>query len=1225
MSEEAAQYPKPNINIVNGWKKKKYGNLSLINGLTPFIKLYAILDGEEQAAYEQVVESNEDAIESANTAGEEAPNFYLPPNFTQSFGRALDVEFINQENGKASTINSIIMNDDRGGIKAIEMNPTEVQGPNNFWNGGFGISKISASRMTDTPLSENFTMQVQLNNPSLLKTRYEYNKLVTIGSFYIVMFGWSNNGPNALVDKNERKMTIDLSEEGYYNNGNWRWAIVQLHKFDFNFNTEGQIEGNLDFIAAQNTEMIFNMAGKMSNLSKAVMYFMNSRLLGGPDKVDSAIRKLSVYDPDRSDPADLFDSSSLSTLFNVERTGTTDAGGEDAAAGNDNTLRQRRFREALLAINGFYGPVRIISNIQRGNRIQQDELPYGPDEWKAVLDGTNSRFAWVGDYMGEGYGFRPSPSYKRRPSGFENPGKEWLISNSWLNFFPLEVENGEWKNGRDGSWNRTDSRPSRSGNPPNMDEVITGTGKFQRRNNNNRITDVEGFITASRLASNTFDKFFIGKSIFSTIREKLQPEVAAILSQLPEGVIVTKLRNKYTNAQYFDNNTGQVRNIPNASGAARTVESEDIIFYYLGWVIEAFKYYQKEFGGREINILHSPLINNIKEPLHKKFINVVTSTANEIYKEASNSGGGEDPIYDTLFTPQLDYGATLGNQSGIEVYRSVKVEDIPTTRPDSFTQWAVNPSNQQPKVGLYYSEAVQLFGNKIVDPNITDYWKDTGFLDTTKSRVRVPDEKWRGIQRYVDDTGGNADLFIPVGKYIPLMTLKAAGNDDDGRFETLSLYGGFEGNTINNTCEVPLDANKVDSILSDSEGRPFADIINQIITKCCAIEGLNLALIPNSNGDIVISPTGALPADPKVFNADYNANDILNFVNESDNFILEYRTKNSLVRDISIASKLDPNISFLYGSSVRATNNKQTVLKFINDARANNPDSQDFSNFAAMWLNKNMGPSSQDVIDKIVTQTNKEAINGYRSTAGTTVLTQDQADIIESLPEDLFSAYLSTDYQLYRRLQIQQMNESNYVNEMFTYYMNKLTANIHGHCGLECMQFVQLRNVTDLIDGFYCITGVTEEVDLESFNTSIELMLICPSTRLNPPPATPPDPVRIDSDSLAQQMALAEQAQAALPQIDEGELEAEDQMAAEPVVLNSVKDIRRLEPKEQLQAIEDLLNNRESEQRKTIRDAFEQNAIDNGQVELDDNGVLVPIVDDEDVDFAVVLALRGED
>lgn len=1210
MSEEAAQYPKPNINIVNGWKKKKYGSLSSINGLTPFIKLYAILDGEEQAAYEQVVGSNEDAITAAEQAGEEAPYFYLPPNFTQSFARALDVEFINQENGKGSTINNIIMNNERGGLKAIEMNPTEVQGPNNFWNGGFGINKISASRMTDTPMSENFTMQVQLNNPSLLKTRYEYNKLVTIGSFYIVMFGWSNNGPNALVDQNERKMRIDMSEEGYYNNGNWRWAIVQLHKFDFNFNSEGQIEGTLDFIAAQNTEMIFNMGGKMSNLSKAVMYFMNSRLLGGPDKVDAAIRSLSVYNPDREDPADVFDSSSLNRLFNIERTGSSEAEGEDAAAENDSAKRQKRFREALLAINGFYGPVRIISNIRSGRR--QANVPTTPQGWEEVLNGTNRNFDWAGDYMGEGYGFRPSPQYSRRPGNFEAGGKDWLLSNSWLNFFPLQVENGEWKNGRNNSWN-----------PPSAirtsQETITGTGKFQRRNENSRIQNVEGFITSSRLASSSFDKFFIGKAIFTDILEKMQPEVATIMRRLPEGVIVTKLRNKYTTAQYFDNSTFKVKNVPGAS-AARVVESEDIIYYYLGWVIEAFKYYQKEFGGREINILHSPLINNTREPLHQKFINVVTSSANEIYKEASTSGG-EDPVYDTLFTPKLDFGKTLEQSN--DVYQSVQVSDIPS-RPDDFDGWARNAAGA-PLVGLYYSEAVQLFGNRIIDPNVEDYWKDNGYIDPGKSRVPVPERWWNGIRKYIDPDAGIADLFIPVGSYIPLMTLKSAGNEDEGRFEELSLYGGFEGRYINNTCEVPLDANKVDDILSDSEGRPFADIINQLLTKCCAIPELNLAIIPNSNGDLVISPTGSLPADPKVFNADYNANDVLNFTNESDNFILEYRTKNSLVQDISISSKLDPNISFLYGSSVRATNNKQTVLKFINDARANNPDSQDFSNFAAMWLDKNMGSSSQDVIDKLTTETNQQAINGYISSSGqSTVLTQDQADIIESLPEDLFSAYLATDYQLYRRLQIQQMNESNYVNEMFTYYMNKLTANIHGHCGLECMQFVQLRNVTDLIDGFYCITGVTEEVDLETFNTIIELMLICPSTRLTAPPPAPPDPVRQDPDAAAQAMALAQQS-SGLPQIDEGELEAEDRMAEEPVVLDTVKEIRRLEPAAQLQAIESLLNDLQEGKQNAISDALEQAAIDNGQVELDENGLLIPIIDDDDADFAAVLALRGED
>lgn len=104
------------------------------------------------------------------------------------------------------------------------------------------------------------------------------------------------------------------------------------------------------------------------------------------------------------------------------------------------------------------------------------------------------------------------------------------------------------------------------------------------------------------------------------------------------------------------------------------------------------------------------------------------------------------------------------------------------------------------------------------------------------------------------------------------------------------------------------------------------------------------------------------------------------------------------------------------------------------------------------------------------------------------------------MPEGLFSDFLAEDYKLYERIAVEQMNNSNQLSQMFSYYMNQLTVTIHGTTGLECMQFVQIRNVASLLDGFYCIIGITESVSSNDFKTELNLMLIAPSTILEPKP-----------------------------------------------------------------------------------------------------------------------------
>lgn len=1083
-------YPKPNPKVVKGWKEKKYGSLVKLNSLVPFIKLYGVLDADELRLYNEIITENEDAAENAELRGEEPPRRFLPDGFTSSFNRALDLEFANVDDSKVTNINQIILNSDNGSLKVIDMDPLQTQSSYNNWNGGFGIKDMNSSRMTDTPLTENFSMSVQLNNPSLLRDRYEYNKLVTVGSFFIIMYGWSNNSANSLINVQEQKMTLDLSEEGTYNNGNWRWAIVQLHKFDWNFNSDGQMEGTLDFIAAQSTELIFNMGGRLSKLSQAALIFMNSRLLGGAPNAEVYIENLSIYNPNKPDPADLYNNSTLRAVLNSN---PAVAGDADSANGGDDAPDleedyQKAAWEAFQAAKlGAFGPVRVMGDVKGGkNKIKRDdsknyfdnkgsELPIG--YWDISGD---RRWAVLGDYFdGE---WRPHPTFLA-----QKPDRQKELSATrWLNFFPLVIDENNKETDPFGNEfikpiiSRVKFEPII--NPRTDNENVWGKNNKGDDWSVSKMSFPPEFRAEDSLATEQWEDKFIGRILYNNNEISIDdPEVNNIMKTLPEGVIITKRTQK-----------------PNVADSKFKISSEDIIYYYLGWIVEALKYYNRQFGGKDINIHHSSLSGTpFSENFVPSFIDNVNNTVNQIYSKSVEDGKNKAENWKSTFTPVLDYGSAFLNEGGKPSARLVKPEDVPARRPSDFVQWVPTTAGGNIQ-GLYWEEANILFPN-IPSPDQLHAGDISNSLTVNGERVT-----FRNIIKSPENLQGDKDYFIPVGQAIPQLQRQTVSDSVQEGVNRVELSGttAFEGGAITNTCQIPLDAGKVDELFEDSNGLQPADLLNRLLTDCVAIPSFSLMLVPESNGDLSIKPVGSQKTSPEVFNADYTESD-LDYFKEGDNFILEYRTKNSLVQKLAVGSKMDPNISFLYGSSIRAINNKKDVLRYINQATQGNPDSKinigTFSNYAKLWYSENRPGDSglQTFMSKAGT------FDSYDGRAN--ALTEDEANFIETIPEDLFSSYLAQDYKLYKEIQIRSMNESNVINEMFTYYMNQLTCQIHGTTGLECMQFVQLRNVSSLIDGIYCIIGVTDSVKSDSFETELKLMLICPASRLNPPTNTAAD------------------------------------------------------------------------------------------------------------------------
>lgn len=1071
---------KPDLSVIRGWRERLYKSSDDLSSLVPFISLIAIFDGEEQQIYQEIINNSD-------------TNNSLPQGFTESFNRAFDIEIQGENSSNVSNINKILLGEERGGLKGIELTNIETQSIQNRYTGGFGVKSLKTEKTSANPLAETFTLECTLTNPNLLKEKFEFNKLLSVGTFFLIMYGWSVSVPER---SRNSPLVIDLSTSGLNNRGYWRYSFVQLHKFDFSFNQLGQMDGQLSLIAAQNTEMLFNVGGKINNISKAVLYFLNSRLLGGPKETDRFIRNLGVFNPNDLGDASISDDpdfNSASFIQNALRQSDIE---NDSSEGGK---RKDRFTSTLLAMNGFFGKVRIVSNFIPGVNVASNIANNALYETGGLATST---MAILGDYLGPELGFVPSTtpiefggrqqgSFSTLPKsgGIGNPNiltQEKLMGNSKIRFFKIIEVTGEDEN--------------RSVRLERGDEAFGGRYYAQRikfGGEQRASADLREYSETIRLGSPRFDNQFLGKSLVASGDIVLDRDVAPYLANLPEGIIVTSVMSKRVS----------VNNVPliNSNGVLTgfktqdfpTVGNEDIKFYYLGWIIEAFKYYNTQFGGSSFDIKHTDLPNSISETLTPKFIKGLNAGVDTEVESGDN--------FDNKYRFAIDYGETL--VQGKEVYRQLTGFDVPENNGSGNRSW----NNNEP--GLYYSDyKEERHSFALPKPDVDSFWNgDVLSSNNIGDGVIFFSRYTEGIKR----GNNNTDVFVPIGSWIPIQSLRV--EDGENSQQSVVLYGSsFNQGKIENTCQLPMDADKVDDILNNSVGKNFQDILMEILQKTCMIEGLGLTMTVGSDGFNKILPANTLDTDSQRLSLDWD----LEGNGAGDNFTVSFRTKNSLVREIGVSSKLDPNVSFLYNASLRSIGSKVSILANINDARTANPNLGGLSDFASKWL-REYGEQNDENASIINTlQTNAAVIDGFNT--NNSALPESASNVIENLPEDLLSAYLQQDYRLYKKINILAMNENDYVNKMFTYYLNQLTLNIHGTVGLEPFTYVQLRNVSDLIDGFYAITSISDSIDQSSFETELGVMLILPGTQvipelvpIQPPPAPGPDGLTDDERGAA--------------------------------------------------------------------------------------------------------------
>ena len=222
------------VKLASGWNDKKLYNNIELSSLNTFVRLYLIVNDEEQNLLNNLSNNNIDVLtlisddEGLNNKKIVEISSYLPQ--------------IKSDMGNANLRNA----------------------------GGIGINNLKVERSNREAFTIRYRLSLTITDPKLIDERTDLSKLIQLSSDWIIAYGWdgfrANNiapaVPNIVNQQNQKKITYNLSDK---NNGYWDWNYAKLYKFNFNITNEGHLQGSLEFSNADSINI-----NKASNFTPQV-------------------------------------------------------------------------------------------------------------------------------------------------------------------------------------------------------------------------------------------------------------------------------------------------------------------------------------------------------------------------------------------------------------------------------------------------------------------------------------------------------------------------------------------------------------------------------------------------------------------------------------------------------------------------------------------------------------------------------------------------------------------------------------------------------------------------------------------------------------------------------------------------------------------------------------------------------------------------------------------
>ena len=230
---------------IKGWNDKRKSNNQILSSMVPFVQLIGVFDEE---AYDELFRMHK--MKRASVVFDDGTK--KSEEYDRKY--AVDEHFYRniEEKAGARFINLYIYKDVNHGLNMTPINGivmaekvSQAKDP----SGGIGITDLQVEYAKQGILgARSFVMRMTINDPNILDDIFEYTRLATFGSKFLIIYGWSNpevipgydaamSPPKLIEDKNQpgrNCMHVPIQNLG--NGGYWTAGVVNVANYDFGFN-----------------------------------------------------------------------------------------------------------------------------------------------------------------------------------------------------------------------------------------------------------------------------------------------------------------------------------------------------------------------------------------------------------------------------------------------------------------------------------------------------------------------------------------------------------------------------------------------------------------------------------------------------------------------------------------------------------------------------------------------------------------------------------------------------------------------------------------------------------------------------------------------------------------------------------------------------------------------------------------------------------------------------
>ena len=160
--------------------------------------------------------------------------------------------------------------------------------------GGVGIDSINSNLVNASGIKRRMNVSLTFTNPNIIEVNYAYQKLLTLNTKYIVVYGWYNaSGGNAVFSPQTTdptgvgaesfasypvvvgdipgEKTIEIDCTNRNTGGFWSAHKVVLNSYNFNANDLGQLEGTFTFLDEMASRLSQTSVSKLAPFIKKLL------------------------------------------------------------------------------------------------------------------------------------------------------------------------------------------------------------------------------------------------------------------------------------------------------------------------------------------------------------------------------------------------------------------------------------------------------------------------------------------------------------------------------------------------------------------------------------------------------------------------------------------------------------------------------------------------------------------------------------------------------------------------------------------------------------------------------------------------------------------------------------------------------------------------------------------------------------------------------------------